>query len=198
MHNINFNKYTDSRNYNTFYLSNNNNLELTISFEGNLDLYFGLNNFNDNPYFIIDNSNYILYELFERLYNDIKHCNIYNDTEEYKNRYEYKDLFKDNIITWKCDDYPIEIAPSFSIIKEKDKYIIKFEQVKKNENFDNMFMFHSKNRIGVRIRNSGSRYHPFNLIFMRLYNSLSNIDEMDLNQITIEEYLIEKKKKLIK
>ena len=49
MHNINFNKYTDSRNYNTFYLRNNNNVELTISFEGNLDLYFGLNNFNDNP-----------------------------------------------------------------------------------------------------------------------------------------------------
>lgn len=202
MDRIKLEKYINTNNYKTFYLKRDNEeKKLTISFEGNLDLYFSLSNFNNEPYFIIDKSNYIIYELFDNLYNDVKNCNIYNDSEiykDYKNRYEYKELFKNNIITWKCDDYPIEIAPSFNIIKEKDKYIIKFNPIIKNEEFSNMFMFQLKNRISIRIRNCGSRYHPFNLIFMKLYNSLSKLDEIDLEQIHIEEYLLEKRKKLIK
>ena len=202
MERIKLEKYSDSNNYKTFYLKRDNEeKELTISFEGNLDLYFSLNNFNNKPYFIIDKSNYILYELFDNLYNDVKNCNICDNHDiykEYKNRYEYKELFKDGIITWKSDDYYIEIAPSFNIIKKEDNYIIKFTPLIASEDFIDTYIFNYKNRISVRIRNSGSRYNPFNCIFMKLYNSLSKFDEMDLEQVHMEEYLLEKKKKLTK
>ena len=44
-------------------------------------------------------------------------------------------------------------------------------------------------RITVRFRNSGSRYDPFNIIFMKLYQGLCALD-YEYHQIHIEEYLI--------
>ena len=34
--------------------------------------------------------------------------------------------------------------------------------------------------ISIRFRNSGSRYRPFNLIFMRMFNELQNLTVNDL------------------
>lgn len=204
MDRIEFNNYIDERNYKTFILKRDDNKEFIISFQGNLDLYFSLNNFNNEPYFIIDKSNYIIYELFDKLYNDIKNCKIFDDTEldkGYKKRYEYKKLVNNNIITWKSDDYPEEIAPDFNIIKEKNYYLITFNKRKDNKNSD-YFEYYIEpqlnNWISVRIRNSGSSYHPFNIIFMKLYNSLCKINKEDLEQIHIEEYLLDKRRKLTK
>lgn len=175
-------KVTDERNYNTFFFKRDTSKEFIITFCGNLDLYFCLYNFNNEPYFIIDKSNYLVYELFDKLYNDIKNCNMFaeEDKEYYKNKYEYKGLFKNNTVEWKCDDYPDEIAPYFNIIKEEDYYIINFKQCIIDKSIDYQYPLVRDNYISVRLRNSGSRYEPFNCIFMRLYNSLSNIDENDL------------------
>lgn len=201
MNRIEFNKYIDERNYKTFILKRDDNKEFIISFQGNLDLYFSLNNFDDEPYFIIDKSNYIIYELFDKLYNDIKKCNIFDEqkiNKDHKKRYEYKKLFNNSIIEWKSDDYPDEIAPSFKIIKEKDYYLITFNPLKEDKDFDYYIEPQLNNWISIRIRNSGSKYSPFNIIFMKLYNSLCNINKEDLEQVHIQEYLLEKRKKLTK
>ena len=196
-------KITDENKYNTFYFKKDDNKTFIITFCGNLDLYFCLYNFNNEPYFIIDKSNYHIYELFDKLYNDVKNCNIFenNETKErylkYIERYEYKKLFKDNTIEWKSDDYPDEIAPYFNITKEEDYYLIKFKQCIIDKNNDYQYPLVRDDYISVRLRNSGSKYEPFNCIFMRLYNSLSNIDENDLEQVHIEEYLYNQKKKLL-
>ena len=47
-------------------------------------------------------------------------------------------------------------------------------------------------RITVRFRNSGSRYDPFNIIFMKLYQGLYELD-YEYHQIHIEEYLLDSK-----
>ena len=64
--------------------------------------------------------------------------------------------------------------------------------------------------MGIRISNSGSRYAPFNIVFMRMFTKLQDIDDINDygHQIHIEEYLynqkvkynlsIENEKKLIK
>ena len=204
MNRLTMTKITDENKYDTFLFKRNDNKEFIITFANNLDLYFCLYNFNDESYFRIDKDNYVIYELFDKLYNDIKNCNIFdnNETKErylkYIDRYEYKKLFKDNIITWKCDDYPDELAPSFNIIKEEDAYIIKFNPCIIDKDIDYRYPHIFTNYISIRIRNSGSKYDPFNYIFMRLYNSLSNLDEHDLEQVHLEEYLFNEKKTIVK
>lgn len=199
MKKIIINKYVDENNHKTFYLKDDKK-QFIISFQNNLDLYFSLVNFNNEPFFIIDKNNYILYELFNTLYNDIKNCNIFDNNklnENYKNRYEYKKLFNNNIIEWKSDDYPDEIAQSFKIIKKEDNFIIEFTPLIINNDFDYYIEPQLKDWISVRIRNSGSKYNPFNIIFMKLYNTLCNYDEIDFNQVHMEEYLLNKKKMLL-
>lgn len=44
---------------------------LNIDFSGALDLHFTLKNYNNNPIFIIGKDNYLVYEIFDKLYNDI-------------------------------------------------------------------------------------------------------------------------------
>lgn len=202
MNRFEINKYIDEKNYSTFSFINDKK-EFGITFCGNLDLYFYLNNFNNEPYFIISKENYIIYEIFDKLYNDIKNCNFFDEEDNkhyqhYKNRYEYKSLFKDNVIEWKCDDYPVEIAPSFCIIKNIDSFIIKFNPCIVIDDIAYQYPKILKDWISIRIRNSGSRYNPFNCIFMKLYNSLCNTPEIDFEQVHIEEYLIENKKILKK
>jgi len=201
MEKIIFNKYVDENEYKTFYLKGNNNKQFIISFQNNLDLYFSLVNFDNEPYFIIDKSNSVLYQLFDKLYNDVKNCNIFDNDKLNKfelHRYEYKKLFNNDIIEWKSDDYHDEIAQSFKIIKEEDFFKIEFTPLIENTNIDYFIEPQLKNWISVRIRNSGSKYNPFNIIFMKLYNSLCDLDEMDFNQIHIDEYLYNKKKLLTK
>ena len=60
--------------------------------------------------------------------------------------------------------------------------------------------FHSPTYIPIRFRNSGSSYDPFNIVFMKMYNEMKNIDDInDIgHQIHIEEYLYNKEKILVK
>lgn len=52
--------------------------------------------------------------------------------------------------------------------------------------------------MGIRFRNSGSRYEPFNMVFMRMFLQLQKVDDISDygHQIHIEEYLY--KKSLVK
>ena len=73
--------------------------------------------------------------------------------------------------------------------------LIVFGQKKDNiEGYDRDFA--SLYYIPIRFRNSGSRYDPFNIIFMRMYERLKKIDDVNDygHQIHMEEYLYEKEK----
>lgn len=188
----------------------NSNKILTITFGGNLDLYWYLKSEEKREVdtFEITKENYFLYFLFDILYNDIVNCNlfkvydeelsfvnsimelqkIYNRKKELNKIFseyeEYKRLYNGEYICWYSDDDSIEDANYVKIIKDDDKYILEFFS-----NFKSNTLWLSNT---IRFRNSGSRYMPFNMIFMEMYNSLCTSD-YDENQIHIEEYLYKKK-----
>ena len=163
-------------------LYNNDKVSLEISFEGNLDLYFVLKGADIDNKVIINETNLRVYDIFNKLYNDLIDCKLPFDSskERLRRLTNYSLLVQNNIITWKSDDYPFDIGPSFKIEKVSDIINITFDRGKENEyNINNR-------RVAVRIRNSGSLYQPFNANFMKLYNELCSLD---LKQIYIDEVM---------
>ena len=129
-------------------LYNSDEVYLEIYFANNLDLYFIFNGANKSQMFKIDESNLRVYDIFNKLYNDLIDCKLPFDSskERLRRLTNYSLLVQNNIITWKSDDYPFDIGPSFKIEKVSD------------------------------IINSGSLYQPFNTNFMKLYHELCNLD----------------------
>lgn len=173
-----------------------------ISFENNLDLYWGfipnksMLECSDSYSFYITKENYFLYDTFLELYNAIKNKEPYNNypyeiEDEFRNKrvkygsnFYIDSLYKDGKIEWHSDDFPYDEGSILSIEKNgDDKFIITFN--KSNNN-------HFLKTFYVRIRNSGSFYHPFNISFMNMYNKLKQYDS-SYHQVHIEEYLYEKK-----
>ena len=176
-------KVTKSEEENPFItLSYNDEISLNILFAGNLDLYFMLAGADKSQKFIIDESNVRVYDIFNKLYNDLIDCKLLFDSSKERlcRLTNYSLLVQNNIITWKSDDYPFDIGPSFKIEKIDEKFIITFDRGKEEEYMANKYS------ISVRIRNSGSLYHPFNANFMILYHELCNLD---LKQIYIDEIM---------
>ena len=178
-------------------------------------------------YFIITKENYHLYRLFENLFNDIDNINLYDEAvfipsyleteeeieeyleeqrrqkEEAKDSYKlyncsnYNELFdeKSRTITWYSDETAHEVANILKIKQEKNIFILEFYIQPYIEGYDEDF--HSASHIPIRFRNSGSSYEPFNFIFMRMYNEMKNIDDVNDygHQMHIEEYMLRKFKK---
>lgn len=183
---------------------------LNIFFGGNGDLYFYANkiNFDDEEQIVnfeITKENYELYYLFERLYNQIINSEIYriveiqlefydeDELEEKRKNYQewnselkrsssYTDLVHNGVISWRHDEQIYEEANILNIYKEKEQYRLEF--IPKSKELSHY--------IDIRFRNSGSRYHPFHLPFMELYQSLQEMD-LEYHQIHMEEYLYQKK-----
>lgn len=173
-----------------------------IYFAGNLDLYWKYQykgrilTCDDSKSFFITKENFFLFQLFDKLYNKIKHYNIYKGNEFRTtgqledlrqslidfDPYQYDLLFHDDKIEWHCDDCIYEEASVFIIEKVDDFYKLTF----KKGMVENFLTY------AVRIRNSGSRYNPFNIAFMNMYNQLCEY-ETDYHQIHMEEYLYQKK-----
>ncbi len=194
-----------------YYLNNGSN-QLKIVFLGNGDLYFcsRFGTRSKEAEFYITKENMILYNLFDELYNDIVDANVLhvdefdlqfcNDEEEIKEKYErvnrwneelktdfaYENLVRGDMITWISDDslsFDIDTADSLRIIKEDEQYKLKFTY------YEDEFP-HARS---IRIRNSGSRYKPFNMVMMKFFNKLQEYDP-EYHQIHIEEYLYNKNK----
>ncbi len=233
-------KYDKDRDYvRRIIFTRDENQKFIIHFEGNLDLYFTLENFGSNSSFIIGKDNYKVWSIFDTLYYNIINARVYEPVDvdtifetkmnelgideldyhlypdfyeksiyeaqrieclnyDLKNHEEYKALVKNGKIIWKSDDYPKEISPYFTIEPLENSYLISFgvpkiqsflslEEKMMIENFRNLGF------INVRIRNSGSAYEPFNILFMKAFNSLMVEDVDNLyHQIHIEEYLIDR------
>lgn len=147
-----------------------------IYFSDNLDLYFSFipNKKENNKKHSFDiQKDSQLYQLFDSLYSAVKENRPYkNSTIDEKitemempifRHSDYLGLFVDNKIIWKSDDFPIEEASSLIIEKSENSYIISFEKSLSEI---------ERNTFAVRIRNSGSRYSPYNVPFMNLYRTL--------------------------
>ena len=92
----------------------------------------------------------------------------------------YKDVFDE-------EDYLI--ADRVSIEKIDDTYVLKFTRPELTED---KFSFRTIGNISIRFRNSGSRYDPFNIIFMRMFNKLQEYNP-EYHQIHLEELSYQKK-----
>ena len=197
--------------------------QFDVSFGGNLDLYWTIHSKNENDCheFIITKENYEVYKLFEELFDDIENIKIYteptipfyietdeakqeyiNELEYEKNKYRlynhsnYNELFdkENNTITWYSDETNHEVANILKIKKEKESFRLEFSIQPYKEGYDRDF--NSLNYIPIRFRNSGSSYEPFNVIFMRMYEKMKQIDDINVygHQIHIEEYLYSQNK----
>ena len=183
---------------------------LRIFYGGNLDLYLSLGNRELIPEdenvtlsFDITKENYEIFSLFDALYKDVLAGKVFEeeisdelrDQERYRNSYEYQILVdEDEKINWISDEGPPEVEDKVSISKQdEDTYRLTFYRNDKPMDFG---MKNSLN-ISVRIRNSGSKYDPFNCIFMRMYQKLQDLDP-NYHQIHIEEYEYLKKQKVKK
>lgn len=186
----------------------------SISFCGNLDLYFNYECDKcilDEPSskkFIITKENYFLYSIFDKLFEDVKNCNIYYmdddenleledddifsvcNREELNNELRIREesnprrLFKNNKVEWHSDDYDYDETSVLTIEKLEEEIEIVFNKGRTDvipETF------------AIRICNSGSRHQPFNVLFMHLYHKLIEYNP-EFHQIHIEELLYEMKR----
>ena len=167
-----------------------------ISFENNLDSYWAFKpnvNFLDSEesYEVeITKENYFLYLEVEDLYESIKTGKIktgrvYDDDgiiEMEQSEIDY--IYQDDSIYFLSDDFTLEDASSFRIIKEDDLFRVVFTKSHSKEYF---------NSFSVRIRNSGCRYGYFHIPFMNLYNNLVKDSKEEYHQIHLEEYVYKKK-----
>ena len=138
---------------------------------------------------------------FSKLNGEDDHQNLANEItrrkqyqEDLKTRSCYKKLVQNNEILWKSDEYFEEITPFVRIKKLENAYLLEFNKPVVSKKYENEIdlMFRNPYTITIRFRNSGSRYDPFNIIFMQLYQKLCSLDK-NLDQIHIEEYLISQK-----
>lgn len=182
-----------------------------VLYGGNEDLYWVIKTRNESNYhdFIITKDNNEIYRLFEELFDDIENINIFDEIDpsllrsvkdiehektkyRYLNKSNYKELFdKDNnTITWYSDETNHDFANILKIKKEEDSFKLEFYLQPHVDGFDEDFT------IPIRFCNSGSQYDPFNVIFMRMYNKMVNIDFNNdyEDQVSIKEYLESEKK----
>lgn len=179
-------------------------------FGGNLDLHWNIYSIDDVDKnkvisFDITKDSYVLWELFDNLYNDFRECNVYNADEAelsfcdncdevrelydrcdrenkfLRNTSEYKRVFDGDSIKWVSDDESCNIV---TITPVDDIYVVKFTCV---------YRISYLEKFSIRFRNSGSSNAPFNVLFMKLYNEIIS-GEYDFNQMHMNEYIRKLKK----
>lgn len=109
---------------------------------------------------------------------EILRTNEYN--EELKERESYKRILKDDAIEWHSDEEPYEIADVLRITEHDEVIVLEFYRP---ELTGDKYGMRFPGTVTIRFRNSGSYYHPFNFIFMRMYNKLQ-----EFNPELAEEY----------
>jgi len=172
---------------------------LKIFYGANGDLYidiFGDYNIDENGYYTANfsiNQKEEIYSYFEGLIDNIIGCKIFDISdveldlcnskeqknelldssqlynEVLKNNDVYNRLVKDSGIIWYSDNIYDEKANKLIIEKEDDKIILTFVDNPDDPTFG----------FGIRICNSGSKYDPFNVCFMNLFNQLQNLNKRD-------------------
>lgn len=194
---LNIKKYEHPHGYNCYEIETNEG-KFEINYQGNLDLYWRYPCNKENikketiKDFYITKEDYFIYTLFNDLYISIKENKpYYNYPYDNEDKNEIIEdiicpLFKNNKIIFISDDGFIENGSRFIIEKiDEDTYKLTFKKGIYSEVTIQTF--------SIRISNSGSRYEPFNTVFMSMYKKLKEYD-FNNHQIHIEEYMYIKKK----
>lgn len=199
--------------YDIITLKRDGTKKFQMSVGGTLDLYISLNHFENDPTFLIGKDNYEVYQLFGILYQEVMKGDIgfkseeldlfllFDEEEMFEKRkknlnFAYQSgLIQDGSIIWKDDEIMDDVAPYFKIQKLKNAYKITFgipeEIPNRSLEMCERFALEDFNKhqyTCIRLRNNGSRYRNFSVPFMKLYNSLLELEEY--HQIHIKEYMI--------
>ena len=162
---------------------------LKIFYGSNLDLYidiFGDYNIDENGQYnaiFSINKNQEIYQYFENLMDNIIKCKVFDaidikleicNTKEQMNELlkdndVYNRLVQNSAIIWYSDNIYDEKANKLKIEKKDDKIILNFTDNPDDPTFG----------FGIRICNSGSKYDPFNLCFMNLFNQLQVLNKQE-------------------
>lgn len=170
---------------------------LKIFYGSNGDLYldiFGDHNINEGENYTATfsiNQNQEIYQYFDSLMDSIIKCKVFavsdielemcNTKEQMnellksnqlyneglKNSDVYNRLVQDSSIIWYSDNIYDEKANKLRIEKKDDKIILTFIDNPDDPTFG----------FGIRICNSGSKYDPFNVCFMNLFNQLQTLNK---------------------
>lgn len=170
---------------------------LKIFYGSNGDLYldiFGDHNINEDENYTATfsiNQNQEIYQYFDSLMDSIIKCKVFavsdielemcNTKEQMnellksnqlyneglKNSDVYNRLVQDSAIIWYSDNIYDEKANKLRIEKKDDKIILTFIDNPDDPTFG----------FGIRICNSGSKYDPFNVCFMNLFNQLQTLNK---------------------
>lgn len=161
-----------------------------ISFEKDLNLYFSYlgNTIDDKDEysFSIDKENLFLYECFDELYDSIESekpfkysDNLLNPDYVYPlSKVSTEFIHEYETIDFHSEDEDYDLSSVLKIKKGKDSYVVSFKK--------------SKAKVGhsaysVCIKNGGSRYDPYNVSFMIMYNKLRAHD-FDLDNVQSKGY----------
>lgn len=172
---------------------------LKIFFGGNGDLYFKLfeeysiNELESKISNFCISQDDIIYSNFEKLTNDILNCNVFDLTDiefkfcnydnikmfnkRLKNTNIYTSLVHNEIIEWVSDSICDEKANKLRIEKNEKEIFLTFINNPKDSIFD----------FGIRINNSRSKYAPFNICFMNLFNQLQEYSKSEIESSYIKK-----------
>lgn len=126
----------------------------------------------DEYYYTITKENKKVYDVFNELYDSVISNKPYKYMEDCRlDDFEYEnDLAIDGEIKWHSDDFSYEAASVLGIKKDdEDNFIVTFNKSKLVCDDVSAFFTHA-----VRISNGFSRYYPYNLTFMEMYNKLDD------------------------
>ena len=196
-------------------------MRILYASRGNGDLYWSIyfKDSGDKHEIIITKEKINIYKTFEELFTDMKDINIFTEddpfwltgkerkkyiAEERKRHLEekercrlygehnYFELYdKDNeIITWYSDETNWKVANILKIKKEDDSFRVVFSIQPHIDGYDEDM--NSENYISIRFRNSGSRYQPFNVVFMNMFNKLRNLELVDEDEYTTPKKKVKK------
>ena len=145
----------------------------------------------------INSTDGYLYDLIFQLYDDIINYRFLFEDEyitEMRKNEESKNperLIKNGVIEWHSDDNPYDESSILKIVKLENKFVISFIRSNPENDFKSL---------AVRIRMDGTRYDSFNFIFYKMYQQLLEYAEYEkeYHQITIDEYMMTRKRQLPK
>ena len=132
--------------------------------------------FKDTFKFTITHEDKYVYKLFEKLYNEIMdmglcECKNHSNIDIISNEFQNLPI-KNNGIEWHSDSFRYDAASVLRIDRdETDNYIVTFKKSKIV--YDDISAFST---YAVEINSSVSRYDPYNLVFMKMYNDLKGYD----------------------
>ena len=153
--------------------------------EGNL--YWIYNNYSNKNSFEITKKDIELYDVFTKLFTDISNAYLfehdYDNSKEIielnKKHYDwiYNELYneKEDKIVICSDDINICDVNVLEIKRSKNKFIINFS-LKSNRKVKDKIDI-----IKVKINKSNSKYSPFNIIFLRMYDSISKLSSNSID-----------------